>query len=394
MTARPDGRRIGICFVIGTLDRGGTEGQLVRLATGLDRTRFDPAVCCLFEDGPHRHALEDAGVSVEIIGLRRRSGFGAPLALPRRLFRLVSFIRASRPEIVHGFLFWAYVLGAFAARANHVPVVVASRRSLGFFKTSRPAWRLIERLANRLTDHFVANSEAVRQDVLREERLPPDKVSVIYNGLDLLGEEDARSTALRATLGVSPCGPVIAVVANFHGYKGYEFFFDALEMIVRACPATVALLVGDGPMRGHFEEHARARGLTSSVRFLGARSDVPAVLAIADVVVHPSTQEGFSNAILEAMAVGKPVVAASVGGNPEAVVDRETGLLVPPCDGAALADATIWLLRRPEEARAMGHAGRQRVERRFGVERMLREYERLYEQLVARSAGGLFQPAG
>jgi glycosyltransferase involved in cell wall biosynthesis len=218
-----------------------------------------------------------------------------------------------------------------------------------------------------LTDHFVANSEAVRQDVLREEKLPPDKVTVIYNGLSVFHEADARSEALRAALEITGANPIIAVVANFHGYKGYQFFFDALEPIARAYPDLVALLVGDGPMRQHFEEDVRARGLQSSVRFLGARADVPAVLGIADVIVHPSTQEGFSNAVLEAMAAGKPVVAAAVGGNPEAILHGETGLLVPPCNGAALADATIWLLCHADEARAMGRAGRQRVAHTFGV---------------------------
>jgi len=124
-------------------------------------------------------------------------------------------------------------------------------------------------------------------------------------------------------------------------------------------------------------------GLRESVRFLGTRHDVPELLALMDMVVHPSLQEGFANAVLEAMAAGKPVVATDVGGNPEAVVQGETGLLVPPRDSRALADAIIWMLDHPDEAARFGETGRNRVADHFEISRMVRQYEELYERLVA-----------
>ncbi len=380
-------------YVIGTLEVGGTERQLVELARGLDRTRFEPIVCCLSSAGPLEPLLRASGIPVHVVGfptLRRsvpelaRTGVRA-LASMRRLRALV---RRHRPDVLHGFLFWAYAIGALVARSAGVPVVLGSRRSLGLFKASRPHYLLLERLTNRLTDLVIANSEAVRQDAIRQERLPPDKVIVVHNGVDLDRFGGAPDEALRARLGLADRGPVAAVVANFIHYKGHEAFLESWAAVTRKLPRATVLLVGDGPTRGAAERQAASLGLEDSVRFLGRRADVPALLALADVVVHPSTEEGFSNAILEAMAAGKPVVAARVGGNPEAVVDGETGLLVPLGDAEALAAATVRLLADPGEARRLGAAGRGRAAKLFALTTMVGAYEALYVRMAGGSGRG------
>ncbi|MGH7378352.1 MAG: glycosyltransferase, partial [Candidatus Methylomirabilales bacterium] len=145
---------------------------------------------------------------------------------------------------------------------------------------------------------------------------------------------------------------------------------------------SVALLVGDGPLRQEFEARVQAMGLGPSVRFLGTHQDAPALIALMNLVVHPSLEEGFSNAILEAMAAGKPVVATAVGGNPEAMIHGETGLLIPPGDSQALTEAMLWLLEHPREAARFGEAGRRRVAERFEISAMVRQYEEVYERLV------------
>jgi glycosyltransferase involved in cell wall biosynthesis len=376
-------RRISVCFVIGTLDRGGAEGQLVRLATHLPREQFDVSVCCLADGGPLQGVLDAAGIPVDIVGLHRPIHSLLPFKSIGRLVQLSRVIQARQPDIVHGFLFWAYVLGTAAAKVGGVPVVVASRRSLSHFKASRPDWRILEQLANAATDAIVANSEAVRDDVLKHERIPPSKLSVIYNGVDAGMANPTLRREVRRTLRIGDQDPVIAVVANLIHYKGHEHFFQALPEILGAFPRAVVLLAGDGPERARSEQRVRTMGMANAVRFLGVRSDVPALLEAADLLVHPSLEEGFSNAVLEAMAAGRPVVATSVGGNAEAVVDGDTGLLVAPADPPALASAAIWLLRHPAEARAMGESGRARVTRHFEIDRMVRGYERLYRELLA-----------
>jgi glycosyltransferase involved in cell wall biosynthesis len=384
-TATP---RTKICFIIGTLERGGAEGQLVQLAVRLDRRRFEPRVCCLAGDGPHRAALEASGVPVAVLDGGSSSRARSPWALAKRLVRLILVLRAWRPDLVHGFLYSAYVLGAIAARATGVPIVVASRRSLGFFKESRPLWLWIERRANRATDCLIANSEAVRQDVLRQEGVPPSKVIVIYNGVEPSDPTRDELEALRAELDLGARHPIVIVVANLIAYKGHDVLFGALPDLAAEFPQLAVLLVGDGVERRAFEARARSNGLSHVVRFLGSRHDVTSLLALADVVMHPSTQEGFSNAVLEAMAAGKPVVAAAVGGNVEAIVEGETGFLVRVRDADALAKATARLLRQPTEAGIMGAKARARVQHLFTFSRMVAAHEQTYERLLAKRTLG------
>ncbi len=395
------GRQIRILYLIGALDVGGTEGQLVELASRLDSARFAPTVCALYAGGARAESLRRLGIRVEVLnfrGLGKHRGIAVLWRLPTLLLELAHlarFLRAEKPEIVHGFLFQAYVPGALAARLAGVPVVIASRRSLGRFKEGHPLYLSVERLANRVTDLVVANSEAVRQDVLRQEGLPPAKVIVILNGVDPSRFADpAAGLPLRQALDLHNRRPVVGVVANFRAYKGHEYFLEAWRQVYAEFPEGLALLLGEGSLRPTYEARARAMGLGESVRFLGVREDIPAVLTVLDLFVHPSREEGFPNAVLEAMAAGKPIVATNVGGTPEAVVHGESGLLVPPEDPPALAEAMIRLLRRPAEAARLGEAARRRVVELFQVSSMIRQYEEVYEHVVAQKglARTAFEP--
>ena len=378
-------RPLRIFYVIGTLDVGGAEGQLVQLLKGLDRTRFSATVCCLSSArGPYAEEVRGLGIAVHEIGFRGLRIFRYPHRVMAQLAHLFSLIRRERPDVVHGFLFWAYVLGTFAARAAGVGVVVSSRRSLGFFKEDKPLYRLLERLSNAMTISVVANSEAVRADAIRQEKLEPEKVVVIYNGVEIADSPAADVTVrLRGELRLEGAKPVVTVIANFLSYKGHGYFFEAWQRVLEAHPSAVAVLVGDGPERARWERWIADENMSQSVRFVGSRRDVRAILALTDVVAHPSLQEGFSNAVLEAMAASRPVIAAAVGGNAEAIEDGRTGLLVPARDAAALAGAIRDLAADPERARRIGAAARTRVARCFSPRRMVEEYEDLYERVIA-----------
>jgi len=377
-------RRLHIFYLIGTLDIGGAEGQLVQLLKGLDRDRFSATVCCLTSAaGPYADDIRQLGIDVYSIGFQGLRIFRYPHRVAGQLFRLARLIRRERPDIVHGYLFWAYVLGTFAARAARVPRVVSSRRSLGNFKAGKLHYLLLERLSNAMTSLVIANSRAVRADAMRQEKLPPRKVIVIYNPVDSSQFRATAPAALVEDLQLQDAEPVVTVVANFIDYKGHGFFFDAWRRVAATVPSAVAILVGDGPERAKWEGRIMADALGSSVRFVGSRRDIPAILALTDIVVHPSLEEGFSNAILEAMAAGRPVVATAVGGNTEAIQDGRTGILVPARDSEALAAAILILAREPGRAREMGSAGRERVARHFSVEQMVRSYESVYERLLA-----------
>lgn len=378
------GSRTKVVYVIGTLDLGGTERQLIALVKGLDRSRFLPIVYCLTATGPLAADLEEAGVKVKCFGLRGLKVWRNPIRVAQCLLAFFNDLKKEKPKIVHGFLFHAYILGTFAAKLAGVPIVIASRRSLGHFKEKKWHYLLAERLANRMTDLIVANSEAVRDDVIRQEKVEPAKVRVVYNGVDPALYEIPADPALRTSLGIPEEARIVGVVANLIHYKGHRFLLQAWRTVKQKIPGARLLLVGDGPLRGALEELAQELGLEKEVRFLGSRQDVPRLFALMDVAVLPSLEEGFPNAILEAMAAGKPVVATNVGGIPEAVIHGKTGLLVPPKDPQALADAIIQLLCDPKLAEEMGKAGRERVTKEFGLDRMVKEMEGLYEELISR----------
>ena len=169
------------------------------------------------------------------------------------------------------------------------------------------------------------------------------------------------------------------MVGSLYGVKGHRYLLEAAPSVLKACPSTVFLIAGRGECETALREQARSLGIDAQVRFLGFRQDVPALLAICDVFVLPSLSEGLSIAILEAMAAARPVVTTRVGGNPELVVDGETGVLVEPADARRLASAVIRILTDPAEARRLGENGLSRVRGRFNIGAMVREYEATYD---------------
>ena len=367
--------RVRISYVIGSLDLGGAEGQLVALARGLDPERFEPSIWCLSHPGPLAFEAHQAGIRVHDLRMEGLRLARSPLETIRRLGQFVRGLQEERPHIIHGFLFHGYVAGALAGKLARVPIVVSARRSLGKFKAGNRPLLAIERVANSFTDLLIANSFAVRSDVLLQEGVPAEKVVVIRNGLDLSRYQLVPDISLKKDLRLAPESTVVTVVANFIHYKGHRYLLEAWTKVVEAVPGSVVLLVGDGPLRPELERLALDLGIEDSIRFLGSRMDVPKLLAISDVLAHPSLEEGFCNAILEAMAAGKAIVAASVGGNPEAVVDGLTGILVPPGDAESLAEALVGVLKDPDRGRKMGVEGRARVEKEFGLASMVERYE-------------------
>jgi len=209
----------------------------------------------------------------------------------------------------------------------------------------------------------------------------------VYNGIDA-GEEPGSPSCAPSGIEVPTGATLITYVANLREGKGHRCLVDAAEKVMAAFPKARFLFVGEEQNKtGGVRERIRMLGLEDKVLLTGRRQDVPAILRASTLVAHPGTEEGFSNAVLEAMAAAMPVVAARAGGNAEAVVDGETGILVPPGDAEGFAAAILRLLGDPPAARAMGEAGRRRVIERFSAEMMVDEIEALYAALLNRSPG-------
>ncbi len=361
---------------------GGTEGQILELASQLDRGRFAVTVCALKGDGVIAQELRDRGVRVITL-----DGQGAWDV--RVLYRLFKVIRAERPDVIHAFLFWANLASRIVGRLLRVPVLISSYRELAGCRT----WprRMADRLTGRWVHAMTCCSEAVRELTLMTVGGEARKYVTIHNGID----PDRFTAGRRLTgseLGLQEKLPVIGTVCRLsEPEKGLTILLQAMARLAEpsGSPGCQLIIVGKGPSSKRLRELGEKLGVAPWVLFAGARRDVADLLPLTDVFVLPSLSEGFGIAIVEAMAAGRPVVATAVGGIPEIVLQGETGLLVPPGDPGALAGAVRQLLEQPDRAAAMGAKGRQRARERFSIATVVRRHEDLYETLIARHAASV-----
>lgn len=374
-------KEIKILHLITELSTGGAQKALACLLRHLDRGRFIPAVACLYNgDKIVAQQIRALGVPVTDLGMTAKWRCDA-------LWRLYRLLRRERPTILHTWMFHANLSGRVLGRLAGVPIVISSRRNINI----GGPWRdLLNRCTAWLDDAVIAVCESAREAEIKRASAAPDKVVTIYNGVDAgrFATVNLRAAAqVRHFFGIAAEAPLLGAMGRLHPQKGFSDLLAALVQVREAIPSVRLLLVGDGGLRDSLETQAREMGLSGLVTFAGMRTDVPEILSALDVFVLPSLWEGMPNVLLEAMAAGLPVVATAVGGTPEVVVDGVTGLLVPPRDPAALAQAIATVLRDADVRRRMGEAGRERVERCFSLEEMVRRTEDLYEELIREKIG-------
>jgi glycosyltransferase involved in cell wall biosynthesis len=269
-----------------------------------------------------------------------------------------------------------------------VPARVAARRETGGVRSA--AQKRVERGAYRLAHAVVANCDAVREQVIAQGT-QPGKVVTIYNGLEMTRAAcppDFRRADALAAFGLPRDGrrPLVTIVANLRlPVKDHPTFLRAARRVRAAVPDAAFVIAGEGELAQAMRETAAGLGLAEHAFFVGRCTDVARLLAVSAVCVLSSRAEGFSNSILEYMAAARPVVVTDVGGAREAVVEGETGHLVPPADDAQMADRIIGLLREPERAREMGARGRRRAEERFSCRAQLERTVDLYDRLLKRT---------
>jgi|SRR5579859_637271 len=383
MAAETPARRLRITFLIGSLDIGGAETQLVRLVNALDRTRFQPSVLCLYGGGPLEMDLAaDVPVSSASIHSIRHGRDRSRVLLAIRILRVIlRELRRQRPDILHAYLPTAYVLGGVAAWLFRVPVIIAARRGLTSYHIyPYRRWRWLAKFANRVIDLHLCNSESVRNYAIEREGVDRARTAVVYNGIEL---PPADQPVPRLPDRWRPPGTTIlvGVIANLIAYKGHATLLEALTQVVSDFPGLGIVLIGDGPERQALEAQARRLGLASRVVFAGRYSNAATLVRAFDFTVLASTEEGFPNAIMESMANAVPVVATDAGGTRELVEDGVTGILIMPGNAEALADGIRRMAADPEGRRRMGTAARFRVAKRLGVRRMVSATEALYQQL-------------
>jgi glycosyltransferase involved in cell wall biosynthesis len=375
-------RTENMLFVIGSLEVGGAEKQMSILARNLHSNVCSCHIFVLQAGGALKPYLKNLGFSIYDGGLKKGDLIKAPWKLFLAEWKLLITVLHLKPIVVHSFLPLVTFMGALAGRMAKVPLVVTSRRALGKHQERYIILRPFDLLANRLSHRVTVNSMAVWEDAVHRDNIDPKKLFLIYNGVDVNTFDSVKSirNEVRKELGISSREKVIIVIGNLISYKGHSDLLISAQDILRHIPHTVFLLAGEDRGIGRkLSKMAADLGITDKVRFLGLRDDIPKLLAASDLSVISSHEEGFSNVILESMAAGLPIVATNVGGNSEAVVDGVTGWLVAPKRPAAMAEKIIDLLQDPKKARSWGEQGRERVNKKFTIERMVQEHIKLYE---------------
>jgi L-malate glycosyltransferase len=356
---------------------GGTEVQVLELLRGLPPHVSALRVAVLEQEGPLLPSVRALGHEPRAFPL---GGSAMSATAARRIVEAARWLRGQGAQLVHVHDFYATLVAVPAARLAGCKVVVG-RLDLAHWHS--PLQRRALRLLTRSAHHVVANAEAIRQQLLTQEGLPRERVSVIHNGRDVAAFDRLLLAGPQAPLPDTGSAPVVLHVANMgHPVKRQEDLIAALALARQHVPALRLFLVGDGPRRPMLERLAAQQRVTDAVHFLGQRPDVPALYARAAVGVNCSSAEGLSNAVMEGMAASTPMVVTDVGGNPELVADGVRGRVVPPASPEALAAALVQLVRAPAAARAMGRAGRAHVEECLSLQRMVEAHAALYRRLV------------
>jgi glycosyltransferase involved in cell wall biosynthesis len=363
-TSRDSARKLRVCHVSMCLLTGGLERLLVEFGKNRDGERFETSFVALEGMGVPADELRGQGHHVECVA----DAVAGKLA---RLRRLTQIFRDGQFDVVHTHNTLAHFYGAFAARLAGVPVVVNTQHGRGCGKSWKA--RLQFRMANRLSDRVVGVSEDAARLCRQDDARSADRTIALWNGVDL-DRFEYRGPSTQ---------PVAISVARLSPEKDFATLLRATWILIKDRPDFRLKIVGDGPERLKLEQLAEELNLTRHVEFLGERSDVSQLLPQAGFFVSSSKTEGISLTVLEAMAVGLPVVTTRVGGNPEIVLEGKTGRLVAPQSPEELALAMRDLLKDQEGWPVYGELARQRVEQHFNVRNMVRQYEDLYRELLA-----------
>ncbi len=360
-----------ILYLITEFDTGGAETMLYELASRVDRKKFKVSACCLTGRGPIGEKLSAAGVKVFYLDMKGKWDFPA-------LFRLIKLLKKYDVKILHTFLFHANFMGRIAGRIAGVPAVISSVR---VSEKQQFLHVLGEKLTHPLSDVILCVSEAVMK-FMEENGIPREKMRVVPNGIDLEKfslKYDVQE--VKKELGIPADAKVIGTVSRLTPQKRVDRFLDCASIILKKIPGVYFIIAGRGELESRLKRHAEKTGVFSNTRFLGFREDSVRVMSIFDVFMLTSSWEGMPVALLEAMAMGKPVVASAVEGSSEVLAGGESGFLVPPEDIEAFAGRAVGLLKDGVLAEKTGKNARERAGE-YSVREMVRKNEAVYGEFA------------
>jgi glycosyltransferase involved in cell wall biosynthesis len=373
--------RVHLLYIIDQIcHMGGAEHVLLEIVRRLSPDRFSWSIVT-FRSNPALEGLKDLPCRLQVLPLARTYDVNAV----RMALRLGRLIRNEKPSIVHTFFETSDLWAAPIAKVSGCPILISSRRDMGILRTRKH--HLAYPFVNRIFDRILAVSEEVRSYCIQQDHLSPQRVETLYNGVDMAVLDNmAADGDARQKLGLQTDAPVISALANIRSIKGIDVLVRAAKRVCIEFPEAQFLVVGrvlEPPTMSDLRAQVGSLQLADNFRFVGELANPFPVLRATNVFCLPSRNEGFSNALIEAMGCGLPCVATRVGGNAEALEEGKSGYLVGSEDADAMADRILRLLRDPVSARRMGETARETVRARFSMDVMINRLMGIYDELLA-----------
>ena len=360
----------------------GLTQRLLVLAKNIDYDKFELNICVFkYKGSSFGQEFERLGGTIHNLNVLWKYN-------PFTIWKLYKFLKEQKPHIVQTYCLKTNLFGGIAAKLAGVPVIIGTELTLKdqggstFIKRVRDFFLYpLDAQLIRIWDKMVFSSETVKNEW--KNRKHAQKFKVIYPPFDLDKFSAYKKSRLRSSQPKRKT-PIIGIVARLSEERGHKYLIDALPTVIEAFPEVKLLIVGTGYLEKKLKEYVKSFQLEDHIIFTGHSENVYEMLEHMDVFVLPSRSEGLAIVLLEAMVMGLPVVASGVGGIPEVVTDGQTGILVPPKNPSALAEAIVYLLSSPEQARRMGLRGKEKVFREFHPSKFVKEHEELYEDLSHR----------
>ena len=362
---------VPLAQVVYALDIGGSETLARRLALGLTRRRYACSLYAVHNHGPLADLLRADGIPCRAFMRKGKWDIGP-------LLRLVQQFRADGTKVVHTHHLGQLLYGGLAGRLAGCRVIHTEHE---YFTLMRPRAQQLLRLLTRLADRVTAVAEPVRNFLEGTVRIPAGKLITIENGVEI-HQYEAAIPYNREEWDLRNSDMIIGCVARLSPEKGHTVLLRAFRKVINRHPLARLVLIGDGEERERLQHLAADLSIGPFVRFLGLRADVPEVLAACDLFALPSIQEGFPMVILEALAAGKAVIASEVGAIPDVIRHGATGMLVPPGDADALANAVCLLIEDKGARQRLGQTGRELVREGYNFERTVGQYDDLYQRVL------------
>jgi sugar transferase (PEP-CTERM/EpsH1 system associated) len=360
--------------VVFSLEVGGLENLVLTLVGKLNKTKYNISVCSLSAEGKLEDKFNDMGVPVYHV--KKRAGIDYSLS-----FRLAGLFMTNRIDVIHSHNPSPWLYGCPAAKISGVKAVVHTEHS--HLDISQAGLMKVERILSKFTDKIISDAHPVTRFLIEKQMIPSSKIETIFNGIDI-DRFDANfdKQEIRSRLGISSESLVLGCIARLEAVKDHVTLLESFSIVSNKFPKAILVLVGDGSQKEKLKEKSATLGIREKVLFLGTRMDAQEVIQIFDIFVLSSLSEGLSIALLEAMAARKPIVATNVGGNPDIVLDGETGFLVPSQDKHSLSEKLLSLLSDRNMMSVMGGKGFARVENNFNIKNMVKDYERVYDRCL------------